>query len=633
MKKHFFDFNCILIFLALVCAIFLPNKINFSQAEQSAGNFSNLVVFLRFDGEDEFVNDICATNTSVKQVVQNSYSLAEYSVHDYYLKVSNGKVNMQNIYLFNQDGGSFVLSKSRGYYCKQSTSNPIGYSQSEYYTRMSELVSDWSSAIMTAFENGCVLSNFDGSKTYTYGELDKNNDGRIDSLTIFYGYSNIYSVNTGDCLWNYQAYSTSVNLQYNNTTITSFAYTQITANFNYLYTDKNGVKFASLKTMIHETGHIFGLKDLYKTETLSPVYFMSAMSNALSPIPQYISAKEREVLGWLNSKNIYTINKAGTYTIDVTSSEMPNNIVCYKLTIPSLGDKILYLEYRKFDGTENKYDSQSKTVYNQEGKLISGNNIKSGLVCFLIKKDIEFPNNLASSIYDWDYQVLGGQYATKSDSALTSNESLSITSNLSIKVDNVQNGNLTFTITGTDIKENQSHTHNLQKVNYKAPTCQNTGNIEYSYCSTCNKYFNSDNIEIAYKDTILEKISHTPQKINGKAPTCSETGLTDGAKCSVCGTTLTPQTTIGKTPHTYSDWIIDKNPTTEEIGHKHKECLVCHEILTSENIPKLDMPTQSPDTNQSLSQNSISLIIILGGILLLGVVACVIFEIKAKRRF
>ena len=49
-----------------------------------------------------------------------------------------------------------------------------------------------------------------------------------------------------------------------------------------------------------------GLKDLYNSKNASPVYFMSVMAKHISPVPQFMSLKEKEVLGWTdeNEENI-----------------------------------------------------------------------------------------------------------------------------------------------------------------------------------------------------------------------------------------------------------------------------------------------------------------------------------------
>ncbi len=58
-------------------------------------------------------------------------------------------------------------------------------------------------------------------------------------------------------------------------------------NYSTLYMANNDQKpIVSLKSPIHEMGHIFGLLDLYNSSGQTPVYFMSAMANAISPVPQ-----------------------------------------------------------------------------------------------------------------------------------------------------------------------------------------------------------------------------------------------------------------------------------------------------------------------------------------------------------
>ncbi len=50
--------------------------------------------------------------------------------------------------------------------------------------------------------------------------------------------------------------------------------------------------------------------------------------------------------------------------------------------------------------------------------------------------------------------------------------------------------------------------------------------------------------------------------------------------------------TLGKEEHTSSDWILDKEATTEEAGSRHKECLVCTRVLATEVLDKLVDPAE-----------------------------------------
>lgn len=569
-----------------------------ARAAEKGGNFTNLVVFLKFDGESEFVDDICGGKASVKQITENSYSLADYSVKDYYARVSDGAVDMETVYLFASDGGSLTLSKSRGYYCTQDDIfNPNGYTSGEYELRMVELRRDWAGAINAAVAEGCRITDLSGTKVYEIDDLDRNGDGCIDSLTVIYKYSTQFSVSWKDCLWNYQSYCNMVELQGKNGRIVSNAYVQMTANYDFVYLNEGGeIPFANLKVMIHETGHIFGLKDLYQSQSNSPVYYMSAMSNAISPVPQYISAKEREALGWLKADHISTIDKGGEYSIGVTSDRGVEGTVCYKCEIP--GGKMLYLEYRKFDGTANKYDTQERVIYDKNGEKLRTLKIESGLVCFLVDKDTLFPNNLYSSSRNWNYQVLGGQYATKSDAPLGVGENLWITANLQVEVLRIEGDKLTFSLTGTDIVG--GHAHRLTEVPFRDSTCSDYGNVGYNKCEDCGKFFSLTGTEIKQSDTVIALKEHEPKKIAGKDATCQQTGLSDGYECKNCHKTLVSQIVTDKLPHEKSDWIIDKLPLAGENGSKHIECLHCGSVLERETLvyEEKDPPVTPPNNGK-----------------------------------
>lgn len=69
------------------------------------------------------------------------------------------------------------------------------------------------------------------------------------------------------------------------------------------------------------------------------------------------------------------------------------------------------------------------------------------------------------------------------------------------------------------------------------------------------------------------------------APTCTEMGYTTNT-CARCGdTTKTDYTEPAG--HKPSDWIVDKQPTTDAAGSKHKECENCGEKLETAEIEKI----------------------------------------------
>ena len=84
---------------------------------------------------------------------------------------------------------------------------------------------------------------------------------------------------------------------------------------------------------------------------------------------------------------------------------------------------------------------------------------------------------------------------------------------------------------------------------------------------------------------VLEKALGHDYKSEVTAPTCTEMGYTTNT-CARCGdTTKTDYTEPAG--HKPSDWIVDKQPTTDSEGSKHKECTVCGEKLETQPIEKI----------------------------------------------
>ena len=84
---------------------------------------------------------------------------------------------------------------------------------------------------------------------------------------------------------------------------------------------------------------------------------------------------------------------------------------------------------------------------------------------------------------------------------------------------------------------------------------------------------------------VLEKALGHDYKSEVTASTCTEMGYTTNT-CSRCGDTNKSNYTE-PAGHKPSDWIIDKQPTTDSEGSKHKECTVCGEKLETQPIEKI----------------------------------------------
>lgn len=105
--------------------------------------------------------------------------------------------------------------------------------------------------------------------------------------------------------------------------------------------------------------------------------------------------------------------------------------------------------------------------------------------------------------------------------------------------------------------------------------------------------------------------------------TCSEVGIAYTV-CQLCEE-KNELIEIEKTTHFLSDWIVDKEPTTEEEGECHKECLNCGAVLEKYNIPCLVKQGMEPWVVAVISISAG----IGGGLIVLGI--CFFVFLKRKK--
>lgn len=530
MKKNRIIFILILsvsMFInASLCTLAESGNVVANQDNATDSNFTNLIVFARFADEREFVNDKYE-GVPVRQIIDNSYNTATYSVGDFYRNASADKLRMNSVYLY-KGNGSVQLPHERGYYASYSADNPNGYKTAkEKAARMYELRIDWSNAVNDAIKAGNSITNYDGSKRYKYNDLDKNGDGIIDAITVIYkNTTQNISVAWSDPLWNYKDYGDYVEIPLENgKQLKSRYYVQLTNTYDYLYHAQDKKPVVSLKAPIHEMGHIFGLLDLYNASNVSPVYYMSTMSNAISPVPQGISIKEKEALGWTDHHTLQEITYTGDYTLSVNGTSSMQDCVGYKVNLPNQ-NKTLYLEYRNFSADGSKYDTQSKKMTDSKGQNVNGININSGLVCYLANSDIRFPSNMNGKPGDWAFEVLGGKEATKADAAVGLNQTLEIVDGISVCVTAMDNNTLTFHIEGTFVQ----HEHSGGVVSCRAK----------AVCEVCGK---------EYGEFDSTRHLHTERR-GVKEATQQEYGFTGDLYCKDCDTLLEAGQVIDKLPVT-----------------------------------------------------------------------------------
>ena len=144
----------------------------------------------------------------------------------------------------------------------------------------------------------------------------------------------------------------------------------------------------------------------------------------------------------------------------------------------------------------------------------------------------------------------------------------------------------------------EEHVHSLQKVEEKAATCTEDGNITYYVCKTCGKLFSDEEgtTEITQEETVV-KAAHTIVAHEEKAATCTEDGNIAYYECSVCKKLFADeaatkeieaaQTVTKAKGHSWDDGVVTVEPTDEAEGVRTYTCKNCNETRT-EVIPKTD---------------------------------------------
>lgn len=95
----------------------------------------------------------------------------------------------------------------------------------------------------------------------------------------------------------------------------------------------------------------------------------------------------------------------------------------------------------------------------------------------------------------------------------------------------------TCTVCGTQLAAKNPNNHS-SKTSYAAvaPTCTTSGNYAYSYCSGCQKYYNSSGTETTWSSINRPATGHSKTSYAAKSPTCTTSGNYAYSYCSNCST-------------------------------------------------------------------------------------------------
>ncbi len=286
----------------------------------TTGTVNNLVVFIRFSDQDQFVESLNHFETFFN--AQN-----DVSMRDYFDEVSSGQLDLVSTFYPSTSGPgviSFQDSHTRNYYLPyDAISNPEGYEGGEYG---SERIVREHTLLKKAVE---AIS----AQVPTSLDVDSDDDGNVDNVVfVVQGGPDGWST----LLWPHQwvLYSESVTI--NGARVFDY-------NFQLQETLDVGV-------LCHEMFHSLGAPDLYNYDTNdNPVGPWDLMAST-ADIPQHMSAFMKMRYGeWFDS--IPEITASGTYTLDSLSIS-PH--AAYKIYSEDSVDEYFVLEHRRATG---RYES------------------------------------------------------------------------------------------------------------------------------------------------------------------------------------------------------------------------------------------------------------------------------------
>ena len=151
--------------------------------------------------------------------------------------------------------------------------------------------------------------------------------------------------------------------------------------------------------------------------------------------------------------------------------------------------------------------------------------------------------------------------------------------------------------------------HNVKKVEAKAPTCEDKGNIEHYFCDRCECTLDENNNVI---DPVLAANGHNYGELIAKIePTCEDKGQIAHYKCSVCQKTFdadkkdVTNLEIPANGHNYGELIAKIEPTCEDKGQiAHYKCSVCKKTFDSEKneVTDLEIPANGHNYGELIAE-------------------------------
>lgn len=284
---------------------------------------NNIVILIRFKGENEFINGDNINNLNDAYNLyqdlnsDNVADLGSVSLNSYIsdLTYGNVKVNSSFYPVENNNYFSIEAPETREYYEK----NIAGSKEESIFIK-------W------AFDSVKDKINIPEN------ELDKDNDGEIDIVTFLCS----GATTNNNMLWPHETKFLD-NASINGKKLGTYNLINIGNNDNNLFNKGN------LKLAIHEFLHAFSYPDLYRYYYRgNPVGEWDVMANTdgYGQLPLVYS---RNFYSDLNL-NIKEINSDGVYKLKSSQSSNKNDTIAYKIKSPLSDKEYFMVEFRKNEG-------------------------------------------------------------------------------------------------------------------------------------------------------------------------------------------------------------------------------------------------------------------------------------------
>lgn len=304
-----------------------------SMAVKNKGTLSNLVCFVRFQGEEN-TSGFDRSYADYEKLFNDNAANAN-SVYNYFYQASYGELYWKSTLFPKAEGGqiiSYQARHERGYYQEQSSINEQGYTDEiDKAAREQALVREIADFLSSSLPDEVVL--------------DADNNGTIDNICIVL--SGRSEVGSRHLLWPHRSDLALPDEK--------AIYVKGKKMVGYLLVFDGANGWSSLQpiplntgVICHEMSHSLGTYDLYHVnDKLNPVGVWDLMSDNLT-VPQHMSAYTKyRYCGWLDE--IPEISAPGTYTLNPLGGNQKEK-VAYKIK-PIGSDEYFIVEYRKKEGT------------------------------------------------------------------------------------------------------------------------------------------------------------------------------------------------------------------------------------------------------------------------------------------